>query len=96
MNIPNMQAFAQFIKSNNLTGICAETNLIVNCLEEYSLICGSCGAQKEAESKKKTCLTFYVNFVSKANNYKAQLFRATGGTVITFNDNQRYLGSITR
>ena len=96
MNIPNMNAFAQFVKSNNLTGLCAETNLLVSCLDEYVRICGSCGAQKEAEIKKKSCLTFYITFVSKANNYKDQLFRATGGTVITFNDNQRYLGSITR
>jgi hypothetical protein len=96
MNFPDVNAFAHFIKSNNLMGMCGETNAIVNCLDEYARLCGSCDGKSNQEAKKKGCINLYIIFASKAANYKAQLFGLIGGTVITFYDNQRYLGTITR
>jgi hypothetical protein len=96
MNFPDANAFSHFLQSNNLGGLCNETSALINCLNEYARLCNGCDGMATAEAKKKSCTTLYINFVSKAANYKSKLFGATGGTVITFYDNQKYIGTITR
>lgn len=96
MNIPNVQAFVQFIRSNNLTGLCGEAAAACACMDEFSRMCGGCGQRAAMNSKKSTCVQHYIIFASKAASFKRQLFAVTGGTTITFYDEQRYLGCINR